>query len=175
MSVTIERLTAEGLAAELETLGEILHACVHGGAAVNFVLPFPMEAARAYWREALTAPVAAGTARLFVARAEGETVGTVRLDLVTTPNQPHRASVAKMLVHPKARRMGIGRALMTAAEDEARACGRTLITLDCRADAEAEALYRAAGYVRMGVIPAYSRHPFDGTWDACAFLYKALA
>jgi ribosomal protein S18 acetylase RimI-like enzyme len=175
MTTRIERLTAEGLAAELETLGEILHACVHGGAAVNFVLPFPIEAARDYWREKVAAPVAEGTARLLVARVDGETLGTVRLDLVTTPNQPHRASVAKMLVHPKARRRGLGRALMTAAEDEARACGRRLITLDCRADAEAEALYAAAGYIRIGVIPAYSRHPFDGTWDACAFMYKALA
>lgn len=171
----VERLTAEGLAAETETLAEILHACVHGGAAVSYVLPFPIEMARDHWRD-MAAPIAKGTSRILVALGDdGAVLGTVRLDLVTTPNQPHRAAVAKLLVHPKARRMGVARALMQAVEAEARACGRTLITLDCRADGPAEAVYAQAGYQRAGVIPAYSQHPVDGTWDACAFMYKALA
>lgn len=171
----VERFTAEGLAAETGTLAEILHACVHGGAAVSYVLPFPMAMARDHWRE-MTPAVAEGASRILVARADdGAVIGTVRLDLITTPNQPHRAAVAKLLVHPKARRRGVARALMQAVEAEARACGRTLITLDCRADGPAEAVYVQAGYQRAGVIPAYSQHPVDGSWDDCAFLYKALA
>lgn len=175
MSVAVERLSPAGLAAETERLAELLHACVHGGAAVSFIVPFPLEAARAYWRDSVAPEVGSGTSRVLVARVDGETLGTVRLDLVTTANQPHRAAVAKLLVHPQARRRGLGRALMLGVEAEARACGRSLLTLDCRAGGEAERLYASVEYRSIGVIPAYSRHPSEDTWDACAFMYKALA
>jgi GNAT superfamily N-acetyltransferase len=75
-----------------------------------------------------------------LARRGDRIVGTVQLDLDMPPNQQHRASVAKLLVHPAARRLGIGRALMFALEKMARSEGRTLLTLDTVSGGNAETL-----------------------------------
>ena len=40
------------------------------------------------------------------------------------------ADLAKMLVHRRARRQGLGEGLMRAAEDAARAAGKTLLVLE---------------------------------------------
>src|SRR5438046_559820 len=91
---------------DLDMLAQVLHATVHAGASVSFILPFSQEDARAYWRNKVLPGVRAGTRRAILARSDGEIVGTVQLDLDTPPNQKHRAEVAKLLVHPKARRRG---------------------------------------------------------------------
>lgn len=155
-------------------LAEVLHAAVHAGASVSFVLPFEMEEARAFWREKVLPGVEAGTRRLLTARRAGRIVGTVQLDLATPPNQRHRAEVTKLLVHPEARRQGIARALMLAIEEVARREGRTLLTLDTRTGDAAEPLYLAMGYVLAGVIPRYARGPASTEFEAASFLYKEL-
>lgn len=143
--------------AELEMLAELLHACVHGGASVNFVLPFPLEEARAFWRDSVLPEIHKGRRRVLVARWGARIVGTVQVAFAVQPNQRHRADLMKLLVHPEARRSGIGRALMAAAEELARAEGRTLLTLDTRTGDAGEPLYVSMGYVVVGVIPRYSR------------------
>jgi ribosomal protein S18 acetylase RimI-like enzyme len=100
--------------------------------------------------------VAAGTRILLAAWDDAVLVGTVMLDFPTAPNQPHRAEVQKLLVHPAARRRGLARALMLRAEQEARRAGRSLLTLDTRADDAAETLYRAMGWQEAGRIPGYA-------------------
>ena len=100
-------------------LGSVLHACVHEGASVSFVLPFSHEQAAAWWRDRILPAIRSGDCRVLTARMHGSIVGTVQLDRAMPPNQPHRAEVRKLLVHPQARRLGIARALMTAAEDYA--------------------------------------------------------
>src|SRR5262245_325754 len=133
-----------GLARDLDMLAEVLHAVVHTGAGVSFVVPFSLGEARAFWTEKVLPGVRAHTRRVVVARAAGaRIVGTVQIDLATPPNQPHRAEVAKLLVHPGARRRGIARALMVALEALAAASGRTLLTLDTWTDGHAERLYRS--------------------------------
>jgi ribosomal protein S18 acetylase RimI-like enzyme len=169
--VELDRTAAEQ---ELEALAEILHACVHAGASVNFVLPFPVEDARAFWRRVL-GMMDAGSRRLLVARRDGRIVGTVQLDIATPPNQPHRAEVTKLLVHPQARRLGIARALMLAVEVVARREGRSLLTLDTRTGDKAEPLYLDLGFTLVGVIPRYSIAPEGGRLDATSFMYKELA
>src|SRR6267378_4485514 len=68
----------------------------------------------------------AGVRRVLVAlldeRSDGaeRIVGTVQLELDMPPNQQHRAAVAKLLVHPAARRRGIARSMMMALEEIAR-------------------------------------------------------
>ncbi len=170
----IEPLNAGSIASEIEALSALLHACVHDGASISFVLPFSLEEARRFWLEKVGPGLQAGSRMLLVARKDDAIVGSVQLDMGTPPNQHHRAEVAKLLVHPRARRQGIARSLMLAIEDVARAEGRTLITLDTRSGDSAEPLYQSMGYNLMGVIPRYARDPHSSQLDACSFFYKEL-
>jgi GNAT superfamily N-acetyltransferase len=165
----------EHVAEEIEMLGEVLHACVHAGASVSFVLPFSIEDATAFWRDKVLPAVRVGTCRVLVARKGERIVGTVQLDLDTPPNQPHRAEARKLLVHPDARRRGIARRLMVALEDSAREARRSLITLDTITGGFAEALYQSIGYVPVGVIPLYARRPESSELEGTMVMYKELA
>jgi ribosomal protein S18 acetylase RimI-like enzyme len=159
---------------DLDGLADVLHATVHAGASVGFVLPFALDEARAFWSDRVLPGVRSGSRRLWLAKADSRIVGTVQLILDTMPNQRHRAEIAKLLVHPDARRLGIGRALMYAAEDAARAERRTLLTLDTRTGDSAEPLYRSLGYFTAGVIPGYARHPSAPELEATTVMYKVL-
>ena len=159
---------------DLDALSDILHAVVHDGAGVSFVVPFSIDDARAFWVEKVVPGVRSGTKRVLVARADGRIVGTVQIELAVPPNQVHRAEVLKLLVHPSARRQGIARALMVALEDVARAERRTLLTLDTWTGSAAEGLYRALGYVVVGVIPRYARGSLTPGLEPATFMYKEL-
>ncbi len=102
-----------------------------------------------------------GRRLLLAAFADGELVGTVQVVLALPPNQPHRAEIAKLLVHRSARGRGIARLLMEHAEAEARAEGRTLLVLDTVTGDAAERLYERMGWNKVGVIPGYALYP-DG-------------
>jgi len=158
---------------DIVMLGDLLHDCVKAGAAVSFVLPFSRDDAARFWRNQVFTAVESGTCCVLVARRAGVIAGTVQFDLATPPNQPHRAEVKKLLVHPNERRNGIARALMLALEDRARELGRTLLTLDT-ASAGAEQLYSSLGYVRVGVIPGYSRKPDSPELESTTIMYKEL-
>ena len=158
---------------DIASLGELLHDCVHAGAAVSFILPFSREDAAAFWRDRVLPAVQAGACRVVVARREERIVGTVQLDLATPPNQPHRGEIKKLLVHPASRRAGIARALMLAIEEQARAAHRTLLTLDTASDA-AERLYASLGYMRVGVIPRFSLRPDSPELEGTMVMYKEL-
>jgi GNAT superfamily N-acetyltransferase len=152
----------------------VLHAVVHGGAGVSFVVPFAIEDARAFWIEAVLPGVMARRRRVLVARLDGRIVGTVQLDPAWAPNQPHRAEVLKLLVHPDARRRGIARALMIALEDLARIHGWTLLTLDTWTGQAGERLYRSLGYVPVGVIPRFARGSTTPEREPATIMYKEL-
>ena len=160
---------------DLDALAGILHAVVQDGASVSFVLPFALDEARAYFHDVVLPAVRNGGRRMWVAKLEERIVGTVQLLLETPPNQRHRAEIAKLLVHPNARRMGIGRALMETAEAGATAEGRTLLTLDTRTGDLAEPLYLAMGYRIAGVIPNYARGPHSPDLESTTIMYKTLA
>lgn len=172
MMPVIRKLDAIAARAEIAALAEVLKDCVDGGAAVNFLTPYSEQEARGFWERAI-AEIEAGKAVLLVADHDGQLAGTVMLGLDTPPNQPHRADVKKMLVHRRARRRGLARALLVAIEAEARGLGRTLLTLDTRHGDSAEPLYQGMGYVLVGVVPGYSLSSAGGL-DAAAFYYKAL-
>jgi ribosomal protein S18 acetylase RimI-like enzyme len=162
---------------DLDLLGDVLHAVVHSGAGVSFIVPFSHAEARAFWQDTVLPRAQAGARRVLVARANADRriVGTVQLDLATPPNQVHRAEVMKLLVHPSARRQGIARQLMVALEDTARASRRTLLTLDTWTGSHAERLYRSLGYTTVGVIPRYARGSTTPELDATTIMYKELA
>ena len=172
MSIAIlEAATAE---AELDALAGILHDSVANGASVNFLQPFTMEQARAFWQRQLPG-LRDGSAVLFVARRDDGTIlGTVMLGLDTPPNQKHRADVKKLLVHSRARRRGLARALMQAAETEAKRRGLTLLTLDTEHGSAAEPLYHALGYTLLGILPGYALAADGTTLQPCSFFYKRL-
>jgi len=160
--------------ADLEMLADVLHAVVHDGAGVSFVVPFGRDAARSFWADRVLPGVRAGTRQVLVARDGVRIVGTVQLGCDTPPNQPHRADVLKLLVHPSARRRGIARALMLAIEEVARSQGRTLLTLDTWTGGHAESLYQSLGYVTVGVIPRYARGSTTPALEPTTIMYKEL-
>lgn len=168
------RPNAANLDADLRSLGELLHACVHAGASVSFVLPFSPDDATTFWRDKVLPAVEAETSVVLVARRDGQIAGTVQLDLATPPNQPHRGEIKKLLVHPAARRHGVARALMISIEQRAREAQRTLLTLDTASDA-AERLYASLGYVRVGVIPRFSVRPDGSELEGTMVMYKELS
>lgn len=168
---SIEILAPADYAAAVPDLAEVLSACVEAGAGVSFMQPFPPAAAATFW-QSLEPKVADGTIVVVAARRGGRIDGTVQLQLVATPNQPHRAEVAKMLVHPRARRQGLAEALMRALEAEARRLGRRLLTLDTASDV-ADRLYRRLGFQEVGTIPGYAYWPQGGLSDTTIF-YKWL-
>jgi GNAT superfamily N-acetyltransferase len=155
-------------------LAEVLVDCVDGGASVSFMAPLAADRAEAFWRRVL-ADVAAGARALLVAEdATGRLVGTVQLVMDLPENQPHRADVAKMLVHRSARRRGLAQRLMAALDDVAFAEGRTVLVLDTVTGGDAERLYPRAGWQRVGDVPRYALKP-DGQPCGTTFFYKHLA
>jgi len=167
-------IDAETFPDHMAGLADLLQACVHAGANVNFVLPFSHADAAAFWTAKVLPPLRAGTRVLWIAEVDGRVAGSVQLDIDTPPNQPHRAEVAKLLVHPRFRRRGIARALMTALEARARDIGRTLITLDTRTGDSAEPLYTSLGYVTVGTIPDFCLDPVEDRLHATTIMYKSL-
>lgn len=169
---SIYRLTSLG-EREIRQLGEVLIDCVEGGASVSFMLPMTRTKADVFWR-GVAASVERGERLLLVAEdAAGAIVGTVQVILNLPENQPHRGDVAKMLVHRRARRQGLGAALLAAAERSAMEAGKTLLVLDTVTGAEGERLYARQGWQRCGEIPDYALWP-DGRPCATTVFYKAL-
>ena len=160
-------------AAHIDQLADVLIDCVEGGAGVGFLHPISRDTAVAFWTR-VARGVAAGERALLVAGDDAGLCGTVQLVLATPENQPHRADVAKMLVHSRARRRGLGAALMRAAEDVARECGRTLLVLDAVTGGDAARLYERLGWVRVGDIPNYALNPRGGPCST-TYYYRDLA
>ncbi len=157
----------------IEELSDVLIDCVEGGASVSFMLPIARTTAVAFWRT-VAASAGRGERILLIARdAARRIVGTVQIIVAQAENQPHRADIAKMLVHRRARRHGVGAALLAAAEQAARDAGKTLLVLDT-ASGDAERLYARLGWRRCGVIPGYALLPGGGLCDTI-FYYRTLA
>jgi GNAT superfamily N-acetyltransferase len=147
--------------AQIDALADVLIDCVEGDASVSFMHPLTRDRAVAFWRR-VAEGVAKGERAVLVAEDARGLCGTVQLVLDQPENQPHRADLAKMLVHRRARRQGLGAALMRAAEATARECGKTLLVLDAVTGGEAALLYERLGWVRVGEIPGYALMPRGG-------------
>ncbi len=169
--ITVRRLERIGDRQHAE-LCDLLIDCVEGGASVSFLWPMTRAKADAFWRG-----VDAGLARndralLAAFDALGCIVGTSQAIWASPENQPHRADIAKMLVHRRARRVGAGAALLRETEVVAREAGKTLLVLDTASD-DAERLYERGGWQRVGTIPCYALMP-DGAPCATVVFYKKL-
>ena len=134
--------------------------------------PFSHAEAEQFFRGVID-DVAAGKRILLVALDGDRLVGTVQIAHALPPNQPHRADVAKLLVRQDVRNQGVGKLLMEALEEHARAAGKTLLVLDTVTGAAGERLYARMGWTRVGEIPNYALFP-DGTPTATTIFYKAI-
>lgn len=172
--ITIRRVGGDEAGALADGLADVLLDCVAGGASVGFMWPLPRERALAFWR-GVAAGVARGERMLLVAEdAGGRVLGTVQLITALPDNQPHRADVAKMLVHRSARRQGVAARLMRAVDEAARAEGKTVLVLDTVTGGDAQRLYEREGWQHAGDVPRYALMP-DGTPCGTSFYYKHLA
>src|SRR5271166_4775016 len=92
--VAVAPLDSAALAQSVGRLAVILHACVHEGASVGFVLPFGVDEARAYWRDKVAPPHAAWSRLVLIASLGDDIAGTAQLDLdsrrasAITPKSP---------------------------------------------------------------------------------------
>ncbi len=145
---------------DIHGLASLLVDCVEGGASVSFMAPLSLSKALSFW-QGIADDVRTGVRALMIADDASGVVGTVQLILALPENQPHRADISKMLVHRRARRRGIGAALMRAAEDAARQAGKKLLVLDTASD-DAERLYARLGWQLAGTIPDYALLPQGG-------------
>ena len=168
MTVEVRRLAGAGLQAQLDALAGVLADCVAGGASVSYLEPFSSQDARAAFDE-WADEVEHGRRLILGAFADGVLVGAVQVILALPPNQPHRAEIAKLLVHRSARGRGVAQLLMEHAEAEARAEGKTLLVLDTVTGDAAERLYARLGWTAVGVIPGYALYPDGRPCDTTVF------
>lgn len=159
--------------AEIEQLADVLIDCVDGGASVSFMAPLSREHALQFWRM-VSEDVADGDRALIVAEDAQGICGTVQLIVAQPENQSHRADVAKMLVHRRARRHGIGAALIHEAEHVAREMGKSLLVLDTVTGGDADRLYAREGWVRVGEVPDYAYLP-QGELRGTTYFYRRVA
>ncbi|QEI06491.1 GNAT family N-acetyltransferase [Pigmentiphaga aceris] len=172
-AICVRRLSAQDALDQVPALADVLIDCVEGGASVSFMLPLSRDKAETFWR-GVAASVAKDERVLMVAEdADGHVVGTVQLVTAQPDNQPHRADIAKMLVHRKARRRGIAQQLMAAVETEALKEGKTVLVLDTVTGGDAERLYARSGWQRAGDVPKYALMP-NGELCGTTFYYKHL-
>ena len=172
-SSSLSILSADDITARITELCDVLENCVQGGASVSFMLPFGREKSLPFWQN-VALSVAQGERLVLVEELAGlGIVGTVQLILSQPENQPHRADVAKLLVHDRARRKGVAGRLMAALETAARDHGKTVLVLDTSTGSGAETFYAQSGWEKVGVIPRYALMP-DGEMTGTSVFYKFL-
>jgi GNAT superfamily N-acetyltransferase len=155
----------------VDELSAVLLDAVDDNAGISFMKGLTHAEAAAWWRKVIgSLPTRAA---LLVARDDEGIVGTVQLQPAWPPNQPHRADVAKLMVHRRGRGNGVARALMTELERHAREQGFTLLVLDTCKGGAAEKLYTSMDWRRIGEVPKFALNP-DGSWCGAVFFYKQL-
>jgi ribosomal protein S18 acetylase RimI-like enzyme len=168
-----ELLSPEAVRQHEPALVVLLQNVVDDGASIGFLPPLSTHEATRYW-QSVAAAMREKRRVLWITRGSGGAVtGSVQLDLEPRPNGSHRAEVMKLMVLTSARRGGLGRALMRAAEEGARRLGRTTLFLDTRRGDPSERLYESLGWVFAGSIPEYARSA-NGALDANAIYYRLL-
>ncbi|KLV67375.1 GNAT family N-acetyltransferase [Citrobacter murliniae] len=166
-------LSADQILKRINELGDILELCVNDGASVSFVYPFNRDKSLPFWASVAQSVTRGERIVLVSENSQGTLVGTVQLIIDQPENQPHRADVAKLLVHPSARRSGVARELMNALEDCARQQHKSLLVLDTATGSGAELFYHNCGWQKVGVIPDYAQMP-DGALTGTTLFYKTL-
>lgn len=169
---TIDHLPRPAPDADLRGLAHLLVDAVDSGAAVSFLSPLSSEQALDWWHK--TTASAHPKSVFLIARDDQGIAGTVQLHPAWAPNQPHRADVAKLIVHRRARGQGLGRALMQSIERAAADAGFTLLTLDAKRGGPAEQLYRRLDWTCAGIIPDFAVDTDGRGFHDTVIFYKRL-
>lgn len=172
-SISLHTFSRNDILHHLDALTDILENCINGGASVSFMLPCQPDVLRAWWTTIADSVEAQERLLLVALNASQQPVGTVQLIVDQPENQPHRADVAKLLVHERARRQGVAVRLMSALEALAREHHKTLLVLDTATGSGAETFYRRNGWIKVGEIPDYALMP-DGALTATSVFYKQM-
>ena len=173
MTLFIERLAEADFELYRPGLIQLLLDAVIQGASVGFLADLDQAEASTYFDQVLNG-LREGSQLLWIAVEDGHVMGSVQLGLCQKRNGLNRGEVQKLLVHSRARRRGIARALMLRLEEEAAELKRGLLYLDTEAGSDAEPFYQALGYTSIGGLPNYACGP-DGTYRANAIYYKTLS
>ena len=169
----IRALDAESYRRAIPGLAALIVDAVAAGAGITFLRGVTLEKAAAWW-SSLEPDVASHRTTPFVAAdGDGRIVGSTLLVRSIYENSPHRAEIGKVIVLQSHRRRGIASALMTAAEERARADGRWLLVLDTVEGSAAEGLYRSLGWQVTGVVPNFAMNP-EGVPQPATFFWKDL-
>ncbi len=174
LAVSIVELSHSDIDRHLGDLGRVLQDSVAEGAAIGFMASLTASEAERFWREHVRPGLQSRARRLFAVFVEERLVGTVQLVMGMPTNQPHRAEISKMIVHPDSRRRGLGKALLTEALDAARRADKTLVTLDTRTGDVSERLYRSLGFEQAGIIPDFAYDPYGRARHATTYMYRYL-
>jgi GNAT superfamily N-acetyltransferase len=170
--IEVRRLDPAEARERLDELAAVLEDCVAGGASVGYMAPFSLDDARTAF-EGFVAEAERGGRIVLAAFAADRLVGTAQVVLALPQNQPHRAEIARVLVHRSARRRGVAAALMATAEQAARDEGRTLLVLDAVTDGDAARLYERLGWTTVGVVPGFALYP-DGRPCDTTYFWKRV-
>lgn len=173
-SISTFELSPSDIDAHIGDLCRVLMDSVADGAAISFMQTLTEADSERFWRRDVRRGVECGDRHLFGALAADRLVGTVQLVTRMPPNQPHRAEISKMIVHPESRRLGLGKALMKVALDAAKREDKTLVTLDTRTGDVSEAFYRNVGFAEAGVIPDFAFDPDGQARHATTYMYRYL-
>lgn len=173
-SLSVVELSPSDIDTHVKDLVRVLLDSIADGAAISFMASLTASEAQRFWREDVRKGVENQGRRIFGAFVNDRLVGTVQLVMGMPPNQPHRAEISKMIVHPESRRLGLGKALMMAALDSARYANKTLVTLDTRTGDVSELLYSSLGFEKAGVIPDFAYDPDGLARHSTTYMYRYL-
>jgi len=174
MAIRIIELDGPAMEQRREGLAHILADSVAAGASISFILPFSYADAHLFWSRSVQPEVEAGNRVVFGALDEDQLLGTVQLITAMPANQSHRGEIAKLIVAPQARRLGIGRSLMSHALEYARLIGKSLVTLDTRTGDVAEPLYASLGFQVAGIIPDFAWDHDGKARHPTTYMYRQL-
>ena len=131
----------------------VLHDVVADGGAVGYTEP-PDRARTDAWLDDVLADVRTGDGGLVVATVDGTVaaMGTWRRE--RSPVFRTSAEVAKVMAHPSARGLGLGRRIVSALVDDARGHDLELLTLGVRGNNHGTIeLYEELGFREYGRLP----------------------
>ena len=172
--MNIQKLAPQDISTYLPELTQTLIKTVEGDGAVGFVLPIEQATAEGFWLNNIQPALRSGERIMLAAFIDDEFAGTGQLIVGMPNNQPHRAEISKLMVHPAFRRRGVARQIMVALEQEAVDLGRSLITLDTRTGDNAEPLYKSLGYKTAGIIPNYAKNAVGEDFHATTYMFKEI-
>jgi ribosomal protein S18 acetylase RimI-like enzyme len=136
--------------------------------AVGWLYVPPPEATAA-WLDEHLANAAAGRGAIALVSVDGRVEALGVWTRYTAAVVAQNAEIRKVMTHPDARGRGLGRVVVEALTENARAAGVEVLVLDARGNNHAaHALYESLGWQRCGAIPDFIAVG-DERWDRVFF------